>query len=179
MKRWIPTRESILASRWLRPFARHLADDRLWHFNRQSVARAVAIGLFFGFLLPVAQFLFAVVTAIVLRAHVALAAAFTLVTNPFTFPPVYWFAHRLGSWMLGERPVPHAAKAAAAQLERIVDQPGWLEAGWNWLQSAGAPLMLGLATLACCSSVIGYSIVFLLWRQRRAESPPTTDEPPR
>lgn len=177
MKRWVPTREQILGSRWLRPFARHLQDERLWHFNRQSVARGVAIGLFFGFLLPFAQFIFAVVTAIVLRAHVALAAAFTLVTNPFTFPPVYWFAHRLGSWMLGERPAPRAAEAATRELERIVEQPGWLEAGWHWLQAAGGPLMLGLATLACCSSLLGYAVVWLLWRQRRTDAA-AGDDPP-
>lgn len=44
----MPTREALLASRWLAPFARHLSDDRLWHADRHSVAKAVSIGLFFG-----------------------------------------------------------------------------------------------------------------------------------
>ena len=48
MKRWIPSREQLRQNRWLRPVARHLDDDRLWHATRASVARAVAIGLFFG-----------------------------------------------------------------------------------------------------------------------------------
>ena len=67
-KSWIPDREKLARNRWLRPVAEHLQDDRLWHVERGSVARAVAIGLFFGFLLPVAQFVFAVTCAIWLRA---------------------------------------------------------------------------------------------------------------
>jgi uncharacterized protein len=90
--RWIASRERLLASRCLGPFVHHLEDERLWQLTRHSVARAVAIGLFYGLMLPFGQFLFAVVTAIVLRANVALSAAFTLVTNPFTFPPIYWAA---------------------------------------------------------------------------------------
>jgi len=44
MKRWLPTRAELLASRWLRPLAHRLDDDRLWHLDRGSVARAVAAG---------------------------------------------------------------------------------------------------------------------------------------
>jgi uncharacterized protein (DUF2062 family) len=113
MKRWIPSREQLRQNRWLRPVARHLDDDRLWHATRGSVARAVAIGLFFGLMIPVLQFLFAIVTAIVMRAHVAIAAAATLITNPFTFAPIYWFAWWIGSHLLG---VPDAAPPPAASL---------------------------------------------------------------
>ena len=89
MKRLLPTRERLLQSKWLRPIAHYLDNDHLRHADRSSVARAVGIGLFFGLLLlPVAQFLFAVV-AVVLRANVAVAAGFTLVTNPLTFAPIY------------------------------------------------------------------------------------------
>ena len=78
MKRWLPTREQLKASRWLRPVAHRLDDESLWHFDRGSVARAVAIGLFFGFLVPVAQFLLAIAAAIALRGNIAIAAAATV-----------------------------------------------------------------------------------------------------
>ncbi|NJQ98977.1 MAG: DUF2062 domain-containing protein [Hydrococcus sp. CSU_1_8] len=51
---------------------------------------------FFGFLLPIGQFLFAIGAAILLRGHLGIAAASTLVTNPLTFGPVYWLAYQLG-----------------------------------------------------------------------------------
>jgi uncharacterized protein len=173
MKRWVPTREKIMASRWLGPVAHHLEDDRLWHMERGSVARAVAIGVFFGFLLPTAQFIFAVSCAIWLRGHVAVAAASTLVTNPLTFAPVYWLAHRIGSTLLG-RSGPMATEEAAiveAQTEATIAAEGWLLAALQSVQAAGAPLILGLAVLAVVGAAVGYGIVFLLWRPHHDQLP--------
>jgi uncharacterized protein (DUF2062 family) len=173
MKRWAPTREQLLASRWLRPVAHRLQDEHLWHLDRGSVARAVGIGLFFGFMLPVAQFLFAVVTAVFLRANVAVAAASTLVTNPFTFPPVYWLAYQIGRWILGDERGEVVAQALEAHVETLAAQQGWWQALWQSIQSTGTPLVLGLAVLAVSSSVLGYLAVWLLWRPH-----PRTDTPP-
>ena len=166
MKRWVPTRETIMGSRWLAPVAHHLEDDRLWHMERGSVARAVAIGVFFGFLLPTAQFIFAVACAIWLRGHVAVAAAATLVTNPLTFAPVYWLAHRIGSLLLGRSGPQATAEAAVveARTEATIAAQGWLVATLQTVQSAGAPLILGLAVLAVVGAVIGFGTVWLLWR---------------
>ncbi|WP_337877653.1 DUF2062 domain-containing protein [Caldimonas sp.] len=164
MKRWLPTREQLLASKWLRPVAHRLQDDHLWHLDRGSVARAVSIGLFFGFMLPVAQFLFAVVTAVFFRANVAVAAASTLVTNPFTFPPVYWLAYQIGSWVLGHRSGEIVAQALESQIETLAQQQSWWQGLWQSIQSTGAPLVVGLAILAVVSSTLGYVLVWVLWR---------------
>lgn len=177
MKRWIPTRERMLQSRWLRPIARHLDNDHLWHADRHSVARAVAIGLFFGLALPVAQFLFAVMAAIVLRAHVAIAAAFTLVTNPLTFAPIYWLAYRIGSRLLGgldEAEARRIEQEAAA----LAEQEGFMESLWYAVQAAGAPLALGLVVMGIAASLLGFGLAWLLWRPRRQPSAPA-DPPPR
>jgi uncharacterized protein (DUF2062 family) len=167
MKRWIPSRTHLRQNRWLRPVARHLDDDRLWHATRSSVARAVAIGLFFGLMIPVLQFLFAIVTAIVLRAHVAIAAAATLITNPFTFAPIYWFAWWLGSGLLGVKADAPPAMAPPENAGLATRDPlGLLESTWQSITSVGAPLLLGLFVLAVVASAIGYAAVWLLWRQR-------------
>jgi len=173
MKRWVPTRETIMGSRWLAPVAHHLEDDRLWHMERGSVARAVAIGVFFGFLLPTAQFIFAVACAIWLRGHVAVAAAATLVTNPLTFAPVYWLAHRIGSLLLGRSGPQATAEAAVveARTEATIAAQGWLVATLQTVQSAGAPLILGLAVLAVVGAVIGFGTVWLLWRPHHDQLP--------
>lgn len=169
MKHWIPTREQLRRSRWLRPVAHHFDNERLWRTDRGSVARAAAIGVFVGLLLPVAQFLVAIAVAIALRGHVAIAAAATLITNPFTFPPIYWAAYRIGRLLLGE---PDDA-AAALQVEsdtaaRLAEQ-GFFEGLWISVQAAGAPLAVGLAALAVAGAALTFALVWYLWRPRRGE----------
>ncbi|WP_119155791.1 DUF2062 domain-containing protein [Caldimonas tepidiphila] len=166
--RWLPPRDKVMQNRWLRPFARHLDQDCLWHFERESVARGVALGLFFGLMLPVAQFLFAVLSAIALRANVPVATAATLVTNPLTFPPIYWLAWHLGCWIT-RAPLDEAAAEAAIGQAPQVSAPatGWLESSLAWVQAAGLPLATGLLALAVGASLVGYVTVSLLWRVRR------------
>ncbi|HSI60844.1 MAG TPA: DUF2062 domain-containing protein [Ideonella sp.] len=168
-KRWIPSRDAIRRSRWLAPIAHHLEDDRLWHMERGSVARGVAIGLFFGLLVPFAQFLLSIGAAILLRGHVAIAAAATLVSNPFTFAPLYWLAHRIGQAVLGE----HVDEKAAEQVEAAVAHQGWLAATWETVQNAGAPVIVGLAVMAVVAAATGFVLVWVLWRPR----PPAGGEP--
>lgn len=91
------SREEILASRWLRPFAHRLAHPSLWHVNRRSASKALAIGLLSAFIIPIGQFACAALLAIPTRANVPIAAAATLVTNPLTFAPIYYAAYRLSS----------------------------------------------------------------------------------
>lgn len=161
-KRWIPSRETLLKSRWLAPVAHHLEDDRLWHMERGSVARGLAIGLFFGLLVPFAQFLLSIATAVLLRGHVAIAAAATLVSNPLTFAPLYWLAHRIGQAVLGKR----IDEQAAEQAEAAAAHHGWLAATWDTVQAAGAPLMVGLLVLSVVTSAVGFVLVWVLWRPR-------------
>lgn len=165
--RWLPDRHALLNSRWLRPVAHRLDDDRLWHADRASVARAVAIGLFFGTLLPVAQIVAAVVAAVFLRAHIAIAAGFTLVTNPLTFAPIYWLAHRLGAWLLDARADDETARALEAQAQAVPAATGWLDGLWSMVHNAGAPLALGLLVLAVGGALLGFALSWALWRPRR------------
>ena len=173
MKRLFPSRERFLQSRWLAPLAHHFHDDRLWQLDRGSIARGVAIGLFFGLLLPLAQFLFAVAFAIWLRGHVAVAAAATFVTNPLTFAPLYWLAHRIGSTLLGRSRTQAEADAAAveAQVHATAAAQGWFDATWEAVVNAGAPLIVGLAVMAVAGALIGFVLVWLLWRPKRGEHP--------
>ena len=76
--------------------------------NRRGIALGLAIGVFFGLLMPVAQILFAAVAALLLRVNIPAAVGSTLITNPITFAPVYYAAYHLGVWMLGTANVPVA-----------------------------------------------------------------------
>ena len=180
LRRWLPAAESVRGNRfvgWLGPALHH---PRLWHLNRHGVALGLAIGLFFGLLIPLAQIPIAAAVAVWLRANLLVAVGSTLITNPFTFPPVYFFAYRLGAMLTGHVPSP-SSEMALGQAAQEASQLA-LTALERFL-SVGKPLMLGLFILAVSSAIVAYFgtlglwrlVVSIEWRKRRAErrrSPP-------
>jgi hypothetical protein len=162
LKRFLPTPEQLAGSRALSWLAPAFADRRLWAFKRRGVALGLAIGVFFGFLIPVAQILVAVAVAVAVRANVAVAAATTLVTNPFTFGPIYYLAYRLGAVLLGmDGPLDPATLGAEVDGARA-----WLAQWWARFAAVGKPLALGLGVFAVAGAVGGYAVVELAWRAR-------------
>ena len=67
----------------------------------------MAVGIFFGLLVPIAQIPLSVGAAIVMGANVPAAVSSTLVSNPLTFAPIYYLAYQAGSRIVG-KPVPNA-----------------------------------------------------------------------
>ena len=76
-KQWLPDPETVRTNRWLRWMGPILKHPRLWHFSRKGIALGLALGIFFGLLIPVAQIPFAAATAVVLRANLPMAVAST------------------------------------------------------------------------------------------------------
>lgn len=166
--KWLPTSESIRENRFLKPFGHYLHHHYLWQFNRRLVAGGFAVGLFFGILVPFAQILLAAIAAIILRVNLPVAAFSTLITNPFTFPAIYYVAYRIGEFLTGGKaPVPEAVIETEVKV-KIIDQQadvgGWLANSIDWMQSVGPSLAIGLSVLAIVSAVSGYFIVSALWR---------------
>lgn len=157
LKRHIPTRESIHRYRLLRPFANRLSDPALWRMTRRSVPRAVALGLGIGVIIPIMHVAIAAIFAIPARANVAIAAAFTLVVNPLTIPPMYYAAYRIGSWELRHDATlvnPAAAEQVSGELARFM----------FWIREASGPIALGVLTIAATAALLGYVVSALLWR---------------
>ncbi|GAB3537897.1 hypothetical protein GCM10027343_02210 [Noviherbaspirillum agri] len=163
-----PTPQALKDQRFLRPFAHYLHHHFLWQFNRRGVAGGVAIGLFFGILVPFAQILLAAFAAIILRVNLPVAAFSTLVSNPLTFPPLYYLAYRLGDIVTGREPVlPEAEVDADIQQAVLVQQgeiTGWFPKLVDWVQTVGFPLATGLILLAVTAAVVGYFTVDTLWK---------------
>lgn len=150
-KRFLPEPQRIREHKHLRYFGTLLHDPNIWHLNRRSAAGGIATGLFCAFIpLPV-HMIVAAGIAIFLRVNLPLAVAFTWITNPFTFAPVFIFAYKLGSMLLN-LPVKHLA----------------FEFSFTWLGEIFVkiwePLLLGCLILATISSLTGYFTVSLLWR---------------
>ena len=159
----MPSPEAVQRNRWLRWLGPHLQHPRLWHFSRRGLAMGMALGIFFGLLIPVAQIPFSAAAAVVLRANVPAAVASTLVTNPVTFGPVYYAAWRLGSALLGkdvragQQPPPRADAADA-----LVDASWWQQLK-RGVAGVGKPLLLGLALMACGIGLLTYFVVSWAW----------------
>jgi hypothetical protein len=153
----IPTRETVHRHRLLRPFARHLTEPSLWRLNKRSVPRAVALGLFVGVLIPFMHTVIAAIFAIPTRANIAVAAAFTLLVNPLTIPPLYYAAYRVGAWELHHDASlvnPAAAERFSSELSRLL----------FWIHQASGSIALGVLTIAFAAAAIGYFGSALVWR---------------
>jgi len=170
LRRLLPSREAINQHRWLRWLGPRLQNPRLWHMSRKGIALGLALGVFFGLLIPIAQIPASATLAVLLRANVPVAVASTLVTNPVTFGPVYYAAYKVGQQLLQEE-APNTEELQTL-LERNqapaaeTAQQGW----WQQLKSIpeqlgriGKPLMLGLALFATVFGLLAYAVVHLLW----------------
>lgn len=158
----VPTRAQIHDNRWLRWLGPLLRRPRLWRWSRRGVALGVALGIFFGLLIPVAQIPLSVGAAVVLRANVPAAAVSTLVTNPLTFGPLYYAAFKLGHWVTGSPPKAKHDEQSADELH-AAGLPKEEVRLWQRMTSVGKPLLLGLAIIATLMGVLSYALIALTW----------------
>jgi hypothetical protein len=137
--------------RWfMRPFRLLLENPSYWSLNRRNVTRAVALGLFIAFVpLPV-HMLLAAALALLLRLNIPAAVAATLVTNPVTVVPLYYFAYRTGCVLLDMH-----TRAFA------------FEFSWQWLTTGLLPIwkpfLLGCLVLGTVAALLGYILLGSIW----------------
>jgi len=179
LARFLPSPETLQRNRWLRWLGPALHHPRLWHLSRRGLALGMAVGVFFGLLIPIAQIPLSAAAAVALRANVPAAVASTLVTNPVTFGPVYYVAWRLGSAVLGAPVAPDEAPPTPQAAPAPPDTHWWQRIVGSVL-GVGRPLLVGLAILACSIGLLTYFAVSWIWairvrwarRRRRAERAP-------
>ena len=163
LERFLPTRDAITQSRLLRWLGPRIHDPLLWHVNRRSVARGVAMGVFFGLMIPIAQIPAAAIASLMLRGNLWIAAVSTLVSNPLTYGPLYYFAYRLGAGVIGARTPADLTAEAVEQPMRMIDS---LAQAWAWITGIGQPLLLGMLIMAVTGAFIAYWGTQLVWRMR-------------
>lgn len=159
----VPTRAQIHDNRWLRWLGPLLRRPRLWRWSRRGVALGVALGVFFGLLIPFAQIPLSVGAAVVMRANVPAATVSTLVTNPLTFGPLYYAAYKLGHWITGAPQAAEGQHEASAEELHAAGLPKEEVRLWQRLASVGKPLLLGLAIIATLMGLLSYALIALAW----------------
>lgn len=162
IRRNSPTREELLASRFVKPFAHRVAHSHLWRFTRTSVRRGTALGLFVGifFLIPGVQILGVALLALPFRANIPIGAAMTFLSNPVTTPLILAASVWLGSALFG-------LHTNVSNLYILYDEGASLVEWWRWFTAnAGTALLGGLAGLfviSVVSAVIGYLLASVIW----------------
>jgi uncharacterized protein len=145
----LPKREELAQQAWLRPVASRVLDRKLWAPQHEAVARGVAIGIFWAFVLPFAQVIAAAAHCVWWRGNIPVAAGITFITNPFTIGFWLYLAYRVGSTFI-DAPPPVKLENGASVLQ--------------WLSSIGWPAVLGMGIFAVGGATLGYLLVKLGWR---------------
>ncbi len=160
-RRYLPDAASVRSNRLVAMFGDWLHHSNLWHLNRDSVAGAVAIGLFSGLVPGPLQMLTALLLAVPLKKNLPVALLVTLYTNPFTIVPLYVLAYGYGSLLLGGN---HPEIAIEPFAWNWADWSDSMRALVEWTLALGKPLALGLVALALTLAALGYAAVQLGWR---------------
>lgn len=185
LKNLLPTSEKILESRSLKLFAPHLADARLWQFNRHSLNKAVYIGVLSAFFPLPGQMLLALIGALIFRANVPMALGLTWITNPITTLPVFYAGYYVGAKIID---VPMISLRLIGKM--IADFSLWvLSDGANpFVTYRGtvslSAFCLGLTILAIVTSIICGLAFKAIWRYKTVTSwqkrlHPPSDKPPK
>lgn len=160
-RKYLPDGDQVRANRHLAWFGTWLQHPNLWRLNRNSVAGAVAIGLFSGLVPGPLQMLAAALLAIPLKKNLPVALITTFYTNPFTIVPLYVLAYAYGRLLLGAGHQPAEIRPFEWDWVHWIDS---MQALLEWALTLGKPLALGLVALALTLAALGYAAVQLAWR---------------
>ena len=160
MKRWLqsvtPDR-STLEQHWcLKHFAAVMLDRRCWAFNRTSVSRSFALGLFIAFIPPTplpVHLTACALLGVFFRLNLPVLVATVFVSNPFTWLPQVAGSLWVGTKLLGWDVMPF--------LRAIRHHTLWADFGLLW-----PPLLLGALVLGLIAAASGYVLAQAAWRAR-------------
>ena len=156
----IPTREQLEQSRWVKPYAKHVLRSDLWRFNRRSVPRGIALGLFVGIMIPLAHFVTAALLAVFVRANIPAALAATFIGFPAFLPVIIYAADKVGTWLL--RVDALTVVAPVTQTMQATETDHLLA----MLTQKGPTVAFGMFVIASVLASIGYLLSGFFWRWR-------------
>ena len=149
MQRWLkritPNRQTLEKLWCLKPFTALVLDRGCWTFNRHSVTRSFALGLFIAFIPPTplpVHVVTCVTLGILFRLNLPVLFATVFVSNPFTWVPQVAGSIWVGAKLMGLDP-------------RVI---------WAHVHQLWAPLLLGALVLGLAAAAAGYLLAQVAWR---------------
>lgn len=150
-QRYLPNSKSIREIKSLEFLGEKLHAPNLWHLNRRSVSLAFACGLWAMYTPPLPwQMVIAAVLAIYFNANLPIAVSLVWITNPLTWVPLYYFAYKVGSMVLGLSAFDFTQFSSLFSIDTALE--------------LGKPLLLGCFILMNVGAALGYASTQILWR---------------
>lgn len=149
IKKYFPDPEKIKSIKSLHFLGDRLHDPNLWHLNRQSVSLAFAVGLFFAWVPTPTQMAMAAAVALFVRANLPVSVALVWITNPITMPPLFYFAYRVGIWLLNKP---------------LFEGEFSIDTVFSSMTDIGGPFLFGCLVLGITCSCLGYFGMKAFWR---------------
>lgn len=146
-----PFAQKLRHSRLFRLLGPKLTDARLWSLNRRAITLAFGTGIAISFI-PLPIHLFAgLVAAMIWHLNVPTLVVTSTLVNPVTALPLYYFAYRVGTLLLGQP-----------------EGNFGFELSWTWLQNGlGAiwkPFLLGCLVCGVIGGYAAYRLLEVIWR---------------
>lgn len=168
VRRFLPDRGKLESGlpRWV---TRVLLSPQLWHLNRHSVSRGLAIGMFWAWIPMPMQSVPAVLCAIAMRGNVLLTYAACWLSNPFTMVPWVWISYRIGLAVTGAAPMGNVVQEIRQLFEAVSEQGflAGLRQGWEYVTSNFHVVWVfyvGSIVFAILTSLTTYVLIQWWWR---------------
>ena len=148
LKRLSPKQEDINLG-WLN---KHLHSLDLWKWNKRTISKAFAIGLFCAFLPLPLHTLLAAALAVAFSSNILLSMGLVWINNPLTMVPIYYYIYKLGSHIIGIEIDPN--------FQFTID---------NFMGSFTSTLTaiwVGGLIISTISAIIGYTTILAIYKYR-------------
>jgi len=147
----LPKPEDLKKYKALSVLGDSIFEKNLWIINKHTLSRALAIGLFWGWMPMFFQMIPAAFCAIYFRANLPLSLAGVWISNPITMPPMMYLGYEFGNLVLG--------------IDPLFDK---FEASLEWIGSVFSliwePLLVGTIIIGVTSAIIGFFSVHLFFK---------------
>lgn len=143
--------KNVKDNKLLSYFGKHIKHSSLFSFNKRSMSKGVAIGVFFAFITPIAQIPLSIIFSILFRANIPASILATFINTPFTFPFVYFSAWYVGNIMLGMTPDSNSFVFPNSEMLS------------SWIIEMGKPLFYGTLLFATFFSTFFYFLTYFYY----------------
>ena len=117
--------------------------------NRRAVTKGLLVGLFWGFIPMPFQMLGVIATTLIMRFNVPIALATVWLSNPITYPPLWYLEYWTGNLILG--------RDGISDIQLTMQ---WFQEHWDDIV---VPLYVGAAFYSTVVSFLIYLLVNWLW----------------
>ena len=111
----------------------------------------MCIGLVTAWLPIPGQTVISAALAVAFRSNLPLTVSLTWISNPLTFGPMYFFAYKLGAWLLGHEP----------EFEEFIFSFDWL---YGRISQIWQPMILGTFVCAWVTGITALMAGRAMWR---------------